>query len=182
MIFFACSRGECPCVRGSTHRKAHSNQHSLERRTLALDFAPLLKALHLATSPKLTPLFLSLLSFPPPPWNPTPLFLSLRCYSPTSMKSYAPVSVFALLSPSSMKSYAPVSVFALLSTLLHEILRPCFCLYAVIPPPPWNPTPLFLSLLCYPAPPWNPSPLFLSLLSFPPPPWNPTPLFLSLDG
>ncbi len=127
MIIFACSRGECACVRGSTHRKAHSNQHSLERRTLALDFAPLLKPSSLSNLPhmwKPTPLFLlcSVIPFRReilrhcfclcslihlPPWNPTPLFLSLLSYPPSSMKSYAPVFVLALLSP-----------------LLHEILRP----------------------------------------------------------
>ncbi len=110
---FCLSRRECSCVRGSTHRKAHSNQHSLDRRTLAVDFAPLLK-------------------------HKSPY----------------------------VETYAPVSVFGLLSPLLHELLRPCFCLCSLIALLLFNLFPYFL--LASSPPPFlkiqRATPLFLAVL------------------
>ncbi len=157
MIFFACSRGECSRVRGSTHRKAHSNQHSLERRTVAVDFAPLLKPSSLGARLHM--------------WKPTPLFMSLHSYPPCFMTSYAPVlphpppvekptPLLLSLLPSfhPKKSFAPASVvFALSPKNLIFILAfflPLLSKYS---------SPLLLLLRCshHTLPPKNFTPLCL---------------------
>ncbi len=123
---------------------------------------------------KPTPLFLYLLSYsPPPPWNPTPLFLSLLSYLPPP---WNPTPLFLSLLSFPLLHEILRPCFCLCSLTppppLHEILHPCFCLYSLIPPPPWNPTPLCLSLLSYrPSSYFTYSPIFF-LPHYLPPSWK----------